>query len=177
MILGETGKNLFLRDEDPILMRMASVQSSNDLDACYLSALSSFKERTCYGNVEWDHLVAWENATIRRKNALPPIPGESVPHGIVNVELSPPASIDADGNGQVTKHATCDTRESMISNLERLGWRRIDVKMKITLRKCALLPHDTIMFRKEINVENFKAVALHLSELYVDSVRKHKAIH
>ena len=52
----------------------------------YLPALASFKERTCYGNIRGDHVVAWENATIRRKMDLPKISRKSAPYGIVNEE-------------------------------------------------------------------------------------------
>jgi hypothetical protein len=190
MLLRQTGKDLFLRDsEDPIIVRMAALDTEDEGEdkkqssKKYLDALSSFKERTCYGNVQYDHLVAWENATIRRKAALPKIDNlKGLPYGIVNEEVSfslAAAAASTEEKGKKDNHpntgidhqvtaspttplrATGSRQELMIGNLEKLGWRRIDVKMEVSLKGCAILPHDHILSRHrwKDDSSSFRAVA------------------
>lgn len=214
LVLRRTGKQLFLRDKNPIIIQMATdgnteiqfskaskakkAQSKKSLDrnktladkVPYLSALSAFAERTCYGNIRGDHVVAWENATVRRKCDLPKISRKEAPYGIVNIEeasqSSPPeGSLDAslhastttenpDGNLTKTKSmATCHKVEVMIKNLEALGWRRVDVKTKILIHKNAPWAHDNIISKKDAH-DNFKVVAQHSSELLVKSIQVHE---
>mmetsp|Transcript_1798 Transcript_1798/g.4162 ORF Transcript_1798/g.4162 Transcript_1798/m.4162 type:complete len:449 (-) Transcript_1798:1212-2558(-) len=107
LVLRKTGDELFLRDRSQIIVDMGSYEPALsksptccakakpvDASGChtkvpYLPALASFKERTCYGNIRGDHVVAWENATIRRKMDLPKISRKSAPYGIVNEEEPP----------------------------------------------------------------------------------------
>merc|ERR1712072_1275395 len=83
LVLRKTGDDLFLRDKDKIVEQLASYsfrrkskreggshggkEGEESQPPPYLAALASFRERTCYGNIRGDHVVAWENATIRRK--------------------------------------------------------------------------------------------------------------
>jgi len=158
LCLRRTGRDLFLRDgEPPIVVKMAS----SDEKVPYLDALASFKERTCYGNIRGDHLVAWENATIRRKCDLPKISSKDAPYGVVHEEVSkadPP-----EGQGETTsKKSTCEIREPLIANLEKMSWRRVDVKMKASRKLMDVpwcLPHDTILYRKEHTDSVFKAIS------------------
>merc|ERR1712066_1104786 len=74
----------------------------------YLGALASFAERTCYGNIRYDHVVAWENATIRRKCDLPTLAKEDLPYGVVNEEISDPAHC---ASKNLTRQSTCKKGE------------------------------------------------------------------
>ena len=175
LCLRRTGRDLFLRDgEPPIVVKMAS----SDEKVPYLDALASFKERTCYGNIRGDHLVAWENATIRRKCDLPKISSKEVPYGVVNEEVSPACPPEGPSEELVPIHhspsrATCPKVEVMISNLEALGWRRVDVKTKILIHKGAPWAHDNIISKKDIH-DNFKTVALHSSSLLINTVKRYE---
>jgi len=206
LVLRRTGKQLFLRDDNPIILRMAADGSDTrseiqferrgsapkdtkkkskrkskrkskeppreDDDVPYLTALSSFKERTCYGNIRGDHVVAWENATIRRKCDLPKISRKAAPYGIVNEEVSPASPPEGPCLTPTLSMATCPKIEVMIKNLEALGWRRVDVKTKILLHKNAPWAHDNIISKKDAH-DNFKVVALHSSALIVESIRRY----
>ena len=172
LVLRRTGDQLFLRDKDPIILQMGSYSQQDTTGggdekgdtekvAPYLDALASFKERTCYGNIRGDHVVAWENATIRRKCDLPKISSKDAPYGVVHEEVSkadPP-----EGQGETTsKKSTCEIREPLIANLEKMSWRRVDVKMKASRKLMDVpwcLPHDTILYRKEHSDSVFKAIS------------------
>mmetsp|Transcript_511 Transcript_511/g.1459 ORF Transcript_511/g.1459 Transcript_511/m.1459 type:complete len:311 (+) Transcript_511:420-1352(+) len=185
LVLRRTGDELFLRDKDKIIEQLASYSMKGKVAAAeggrkeepppYLEALASFRERTCYGNIRGDHVVAWENATVRRKIDLPKIKRKDAPYGIVNEEVSPrsedispkwPAELPPNSPAL----ATCPKIEMMIQNLEALGWRRVDVKTKILIHKGAPWAHDNIISKKDCH-DNFKIVALHSSSLLVDSVK------
>jgi len=221
LVLRRTGKQLFLRDKNPVIVQMAtdgnteiqfskaastktkitkSQKKSLDRNKTladkvpYLSALAAFAERTAYGNIRGDHVVAWENATVRRKCDLPKISRKEAPYGIVNVEeasqSSPPEgseplslddddlSLDDDAAApSLAKNkslATCHKVEVMIKNLEALGWRRVDVKTKILIHKNAPWAHDNIISKKDAH-DNFKVVAQHSSELLVRSIKEYEA--
>mmetsp|Transcript_12046 Transcript_12046/g.34068 ORF Transcript_12046/g.34068 Transcript_12046/m.34068 type:complete len:407 (+) Transcript_12046:128-1348(+) len=189
LVLRRTGDQLFLRDKDPIILQMGSYSQQDTTGggdekgdtekvAPYLDALASFKERTCYGNIRGDHVVAWENATIRRKCDLPKISSKEVPYGVVNEEVSPACPPEGPSEELVPIHhspsrATCPKVEVMISNLEALGWRRVDVKTKILIHKGAPWAHDNIISKKDIH-DNFKTVALHSSSLLINTVKRYE---
>jgi len=190
MCLRRTGDQLFLRDGDrPLVEQMAMYPSrkrqppENGADegegvaaptervVDYLEALAAFKERTCYGNIQYDHVVAWENATVRRKCELPKelYHNKGVPYGIVNEEVEPPRPRESE-----EEQSTCALREKMIRNLEMLGWRRVDVKTKILIHKGAPFTHDNVISKKDIH-DNFRTVAMHSSDLIINSTRKYDA--
>jgi len=187
LVLRKTGDQLFLRDKKKIIEQLASYSFKRDSDKTlgevpppYLAALSSFRERTCYGNIRGDHVVAWENATVRRKIDLPKIKRKDAPYGIVNEEVSP-RTIDHEllsphGDGPITRSptmATCPKIELMIRNLEQLGWRRVDVKTKILIHKGAPWAHDNIISKNEGH-DNFKVVALHSTALLLNTITKYE---
>ncbi|KAJ6863166.1 hypothetical protein NC652_039888 [Populus alba x Populus x berolinensis] len=70
LIVGRTGKHLFLTDNDngiPLLLQMV-----NDSDGLrFISALRAFKRRVVYANANYDHIVGWGTSSIRRQNELP----------------------------------------------------------------------------------------------------------
>mmetsp|Transcript_2638 Transcript_2638/g.9025 ORF Transcript_2638/g.9025 Transcript_2638/m.9025 type:complete len:296 (+) Transcript_2638:608-1495(+) len=197
LVLRRTGDDLFLRDKDKIVEQLASYSIKRKDSAAataaeeeeekprpppYLEALASFTERTCYGNIRGDHVVAWENATIRRKVDLPKIKRKDAPYGIVNEEVSPRSLGGAPApapNGPLNQEgdlassptfATCPKIEGMIRNLEALGWRRVDVKTKILVHKGAPWAHDNIISKTDCH-DNFKVVASHSSSLLLQSIK------
>jgi len=73
LIVGRTGKHLFLSDKDdekpPLLVRM--VEDCDD--GKFMSALRSFKRRVAYANITYDHIVGWRTSSIRREHELPEV--------------------------------------------------------------------------------------------------------
>ncbi|KAJ6731608.1 ALPHA/BETA-HYDROLASES SUPERFAMILY PROTEIN [Salix purpurea] len=72
LIVGRTGKHLFLTDNDneiPLLLQM--VNDSDELR--FISALRAFKRRVVYANANYDHVVGWRTSSIRRQNELPKV--------------------------------------------------------------------------------------------------------
>uniref|UniRef100_A0A2P2LJ72 DUF676 domain-containing protein n=1 Tax=Rhizophora mucronata TaxID=61149 RepID=A0A2P2LJ72_RHIMU len=71
LLVGRTGKHLFLTDNDdgrpPLLLQM--VNDSGDLS--FISALRVFKRRVAYANANYDHMVGWRTSSIRRQHELP----------------------------------------------------------------------------------------------------------
>eukprot|EP00879_Flechtneria_rotunda_P012727 GHRR01013291.1.p1 GENE.GHRR01013291.1~~GHRR01013291.1.p1 ORF type:complete len:777 (+),score=287.73 GHRR01013291.1:426-2756(+) len=56
----------------PVLLQMT--QDCPDRGLYFYSGLSAFKTRTCYANIDGDHLVGFANSSIRRLADLPPLP-------------------------------------------------------------------------------------------------------
>ncbi|XWS70919.1 hypothetical protein CRYUN_Cryun03dG0091800 [Craigia yunnanensis] len=89
LVVGRSGKHLFLTDSDegkpPLLLRMAD--DGDDLK--FISALCAFKRRVAYANANCDHMVGWRTSSIRRQNELPKsnllVIDEKYPH-VVYVE-------------------------------------------------------------------------------------------
>ncbi|XP_029122115.1 putative lipase ROG1 isoform X2 [Elaeis guineensis] len=84
LIVGRTGKHLFLTDNDdgkpPLLLRM--VDDCDDIK--FRSALRSFKRCVAYANANYDHIVGWRTSSIRRQHELPKhhllVKDEKYPH-------------------------------------------------------------------------------------------------
>ncbi|CAG9460761.1 unnamed protein product [Pedinophyceae sp. YPF-701] len=57
----------------------------------FISALKAFKSRTCYANVDLDHLVSWPNSSLRASNALPAYDPERLreARGVVHADPLP----------------------------------------------------------------------------------------
>ncbi|KAK8674584.1 hypothetical protein V6N13_032693 [Hibiscus sabdariffa] len=145
-VVGRTGKQLFLTDgkpsRPPLLLRMAS----DCEDGKFLSALRAFKSRTLYANVSYDHMVGWRTSSIRREKELvkPPLRSLDGYKHIVDVEYCPPVSSDGPHFPQEAAKAKAvaqnapdidDTveyhelmEEEMIQGLQKLGWKKVDVK-------------------------------------------------
>ncbi|CAM8882831.1 unnamed protein product [Rhodiola kirilowii] len=131
-LLGNTGKHLFLSDNEngkpPLLVQM----TSDGEDLKFMSALGCFKRRACYANTSCDHLVGWATSSIRRFNDLPKLQGAPVnkdyPH-IVNVETDQTGSMhDKIASGANDGYIDADDmEEQMIRGLTKVSWERIDV--------------------------------------------------
>jgi hypothetical protein len=125
LFIGRTGKHLFLADGRQPLLELMVTDCS---EGRFLSALRSFKQRTAYANVGYDHMVGWRTASIRKEGELPEVLTEAVdpkyPH-IVREETV----IAREGHGSVPKDAPAkDLKEEvMVSGLQQLLWWRIDV--------------------------------------------------
>ncbi|KAJ3699098.1 hypothetical protein LUZ61_002803 [Rhynchospora tenuis] len=147
LIIGRTGRHLFLTDKDdgklPLLVRMAEDQD----DIKFISALRAFKRCVAYANASFDHIVGWRTASIRHPRELPkqlthPYNGKYP--NIANVE-----NVDLDNREKLENAVvaqTDDFEERMIRGLTQVPWERVDVRIK----KCRLKynAHNTIQVRK-----------------------------
>ncbi|OMO65368.1 hypothetical protein COLO4_31303 [Corchorus olitorius] len=145
-LVGRTGKQLFLTDgkpnRPPLLLRMAS----DCEDGKFLSSLGAFRCRTAYANVSYDHMVGWRTSSIRRETELvkPPLRSLDGYKHVVDVDYCPPVSSDGpnfppeavkakeaaqnDPNVQNTVEYHELMEEEMIQGLQKLGWKKVDVK-------------------------------------------------
>ncbi|KAK1285513.1 hypothetical protein QJS10_CPB20g01397 [Acorus calamus] len=129
-IFRRTGKHLFLTDNDdgksPLLQRM--IKDCGDL--YFMSALGAFRRRVAYANAEYDHIVGWRTASIRRNCELPKWEDslcEKYPH-IVHEEQS-----KGEDNTQMSSHGdngSDSLEEELVSGLTRLSWERVDVSFQ-----------------------------------------------
>jgi len=143
LIVGRTGKHLFLTDNDdgrrPLLLRM--VDDCDDLQ--FRSALRSFKRRVAYANANFDHMVGWRTSSIRRQHELPKhrllVRDEKYPH-IVYVEK------EVANNNEIEARANLyDPEEEMIRGLTQVPWERVDVSFQKSSQR--LVAHNTIQVK------------------------------
>lgn len=147
LIVGRTGKHLFLTDNDegnlPLLLRM--VDDCDDIK--FRSALRSFKRRVAYANANYDHIVGWRTSSIRRQHELPKhhllVKDEKYPH-IVFVEK---------GNTNIKHNEALmdleaqkyDLEEEMIQGLTQVPWERVDVSFQKSGQR--YVAHNTIQVK------------------------------
>ncbi|KDP43809.1 hypothetical protein JCGZ_23017 [Jatropha curcas] len=147
LIVGRTGKHLFLTDNDdgkpPLLLQM--VNDSGDLK--FISALRAFKRRVAYANANFDHMVGWRTSSIRRQHELPKpnflVTDKKYPH-IVFVEQE----ITDDGcskSSTVITDQTTDLEEEMIKGLTQVPWERVDVSFYKSRQR--YVAHNTIQVK------------------------------
>ncbi|KAK3437742.1 hypothetical protein EUGRSUZ_C02420 [Eucalyptus grandis] len=147
LIVGRSGKHLFLTDGDdgepPLLLQM--VKDSEDLK--FLSALRAFKRRVAYANVNYDQVVGWGTSSIRRQHELPKssllVKDERYPH-IVYVEKETPENFQRRVPSLVTERNT-DLEEEMIRGLTQVPWERVDVSFSKSKQRYSA--HNTILAR------------------------------
>ncbi|KAF7095758.1 hypothetical protein CFC21_097855 [Triticum aestivum] len=140
LIVGRTGKHLFLTDSDdgrrPLLLQM--VQDHDDIK--FRSGLRSFKRRVAYANANFDHMVGWRTSSIRRQHELPKhrllVRDEKYPH-IVHVDRG-----IMDRNETEVSANLCGPEEEMIRGLTQLQWERVDVSFQKSSQR--LVAHNTI---------------------------------
>ncbi|XP_062195561.1 uncharacterized protein LOC133898821 [Phragmites australis] len=143
LIVGRTGKHLFLTDNDdgrrPLLLRM--VDDCDDLK--FRSALRSFKRRVAYANANFDHMVGWRTSSIRRQHELPKhrllVRDEKYPH-IVHVDKG-----ITNNNETEVPVDLCDPEEEMIRGLTQVLWERVDVSFQKSSQR--LVAHNTIQVK------------------------------
>ncbi|KAL6644710.1 hypothetical protein ACP70R_016318 [Stipagrostis hirtigluma subsp. patula] len=143
LIVGRTGKHLFLTDNDegqrPLLLRM--VDDCDDLK--FRSALRSFKRRVAYANANFDHMVGWRTSSIRRQHELPKhrllVRDEKYPH-IVHVDKG--VTYDNETEAQADRY---DPEEEMIRGLTQVPWERVDVSFQKSSQR--LVAHNTIQVK------------------------------
>ncbi|KAF3952003.1 hypothetical protein CMV_022398 [Castanea mollissima] len=146
IIVGQTGSQLFLTDgkpeKPPLLLRMAS----DCEDGKFISALGTFRSRILYANVSYDHMVGWRTSSIRRESELSKNPPRRSLDGykhVVDVEYCPPVPSDGPqfppaaakakeaAQNAPSMQNTAEyheiVEEEMISGLQQLGWKKVDV--------------------------------------------------
>ncbi|XP_030458915.1 uncharacterized protein LOC115679453 [Syzygium oleosum] len=147
LIVGRSGKHLFLTDGDdgkpPLLLQM--VNDSKDLK--FLSALRAFKRRVAYANVNYDQVVGWGTSSIRRQHELPKssllVKDERYPH-IVYVEKETSEMFQRRASSLVTDKRI-DLEEEMIRGLTQVPWERVDVSFSKSKQRYSA--HNTILVR------------------------------
>ncbi|XP_050216999.1 uncharacterized protein LOC126667906 isoform X2 [Mercurialis annua] len=147
LIVGRTGKHLFLTDNDdgkpPLLLQM--VNDSNDLK--FISALRAFKRRAAYANANYDHMVGWRTSSIRRQAELPKpnllATDQKYPH-IVHIEVETKDE-HRDKASAVTAEQPTDLEEEMIKGLTQVPWERIDVSFHKSRQR--YIAHSTIQVK------------------------------
>ncbi|XP_034894050.1 uncharacterized protein [Populus alba] len=145
LIVGRTGKHLFLTDNDngiPLLLQMV-----NDSDGLrFISALRAFKRRVVYANANYDHIVGWGTSSIRRQNELPKsnllVTDNKYPH-IVYVERER-GDHNSDKKTLVVGKQTTDLEE-MIKGLTQVPWERVDVSFHKSKQR--YIAHNTIQVK------------------------------
>lgn len=143
LIVGRTGKHLFLTDSDdgrrPLLLQM--VQDHDDIK--FRSGLRSFKRRVAYANANFDHMVGWRTSSIRRQHELPKhrllVRDEKYPH-IVHVDRG-----IMERNETEVSANLCGPEEEMIRGLTQLQWERVDVSFQKSSQR--LVAHNTIQVK------------------------------
>ncbi|KAK1607640.1 hypothetical protein QYE76_031313 [Lolium multiflorum] len=143
LLVGRTGKHLFLTDSDdgrrPLLLQM--VDDCDDIK--FRSGLRSFKRRVAYANANFDHMVGWRTSSIRRQHELPKhrllVRDEKYPH-IVHVDRGITNSNETEFNANLY-----DPEEEMIRGLTQVPWERVDVSFQKSGQR--LVAHNTIQVK------------------------------
>ncbi|ONK66877.1 uncharacterized protein A4U43_C06F12970 [Asparagus officinalis] len=145
ILIGRTGRQLFLTDgkpsKPPLLLRMTSDYE----DKMFISSLAAFRSCTLYANVSYDHMVGWRTSSIRRESELikPPLRSLDGYKHIVNVQYCPPVPSEGPHfppeaakikeaaqtvpNTENTTEYHDIMEEEMIRGLQRVGWKKVDV--------------------------------------------------
>ena len=116
LLMGPTGKQLFLQDVDdynriPLLERMAS-------DPQFVLPLSKFKDRIVYGNIAYDVSVHFGTSMILRRHGDYDLDWKSL-----MVEL-----VVIDSENDAKKEHGHEVVERMACSLQNLSWTRVGVK-------------------------------------------------
>ncbi|XP_078169829.1 hydrolase-like protein family [Carex rostrata] len=185
LLVGQTGRQLFLTDgkpsKRPLLLRMASDSEDNE----YISALAAFKNRTVYANVSYDHMVGWRTSSIRRETELKPSTQclDGYKH-VVGVEHCPAVSSDGPqfpSEAAVAKKAAQEAptpqntdqyhhimEEEVIRGLQRVSWKKVDVSFHAAL--WPFLAHNNIHVKTEWLHNAGASVISHVA----DSIKQHE---
>ncbi|CAL9158999.1 unnamed protein product [Musa hybrid cultivar] len=147
LIVGRTGKHLFLTDNDdgkpPLLLRM--VDDCDDIK--FRSALHSFKRRVAYANANFDHMVGWRTSSIRHQRELPK-------HHLLVHDKKYPHVVYVDKGERINNHNEVSTvaeapkdelEEEMIRGLKQVSWERVDVSFQKSRQR--YIAHNTIQVK------------------------------
>lgn len=123
---GRTGSQLFLTDnnDSPLLLQMSA-----DSPLPFLSALGSFRRRTCYGNVVGDVLVRLQTAVVSRFplkdwHTLLPLSSQ---HEHIVADSDDTRPFDDTLPFYAADDFHCHTISRIFLNLQSLRWRRVCV--------------------------------------------------
>ncbi|KAJ7542103.1 hypothetical protein O6H91_10G090000 [Diphasiastrum complanatum] len=156
LIIGKTGKHLFLADGScnklPLLQRM----TTDCEEGLFISALQGFKHRVAYANICNDHMVGWRTSSLRRKSEIHKMKhvplDPKYPH-IINVE-DVPSQLDASTEFCLTspvaelneKHIVSKSiEEKLLVGLTQLKWKRVDVSFRGSCQR--FFAHSTIQVK------------------------------
>lgn len=189
--VGSTGRQLFLTDgkpsDPPLLLRMAT-----DCDeGPFLSALGAFQVRTLYANVNYDHMVGWRTASIRREGELVKPPRQSLPgyKHVVNVIDCPPVEScgphfeegTAKAKAAIQRSPTSNKKaaayhdvleEEIIRGLQQVQWRKVDVSFHAAL--WPFLAHNHIHVKEEWFHHEGAGVVRHVTDVLKEADQNHQ---
>ncbi|XP_039058838.1 uncharacterized protein LOC120202487 isoform X2 [Hibiscus syriacus] len=166
LVVGRSGKHLFLTDNDegkpPLLLRM--VDDGDDLK--FISALRAFKRRVAYANANYDHMVGWRTSSIRRQNELPEsnllVIDEKYPH-VVYIERET-TKIQNQGF-RIAGAQTTDIEEVMIQGLTQVPWERVDVSFQKSKQR--YVAHNTIQVKSYWFNSDGRDVVFHMIDNFL----------
>ncbi|CAH9081195.1 unnamed protein product [Cuscuta epithymum] len=189
-LIGRTGRQLFLTDGKPNMPPLLLRMTSDCEDRKFISALGAFKCRAVYANVSYDHMVGWRTSSIRRKTELAKPPARSLDgyKHVVNVEYCPPVlsnsphflpeAAKAKEAAQKELNMDSSTLEyheiiegEMISGLQQLGWRKVDVSFHSAF--WPFFAHNNIHVKNEWFHNAGAGVICHV----VDSIKQQEKLH
>ncbi|CAM6005524.1 unnamed protein product [Sphagnum balticum] len=128
--IGRTGRHLFLADGNKTLQPLLQRIVTDCHEGRFMSALRAFKQRTAYANTVYDHIVGWRTASIRRESEMPQVDirkalDPAYPHIVRDEELP---AVDLKPTTMQTREPASDfAEEVMLTGLQQVAWRRVDV--------------------------------------------------
>ncbi|KAI5070038.1 hypothetical protein GOP47_0014381 [Adiantum capillus-veneris] len=180
-LAGKTGRQLFLLDEKPLQPPLLLCMAEDHEDLHFLSALGSFKFRSCYSNVSYDYMVGWRTSSIRRETELPKPPKESIKgyKHVVGVTYCPPVhksmpsfqSESAEAKDAVQKDSPSimavkyyyeKMEEEMIRGLQQVSWCKVDVSFHEAL--WPFLAHNHIHVKSQWLYYEGAGVVAHVAD-------------
>ncbi|KAJ7524792.1 hypothetical protein O6H91_17G022200 [Diphasiastrum complanatum] len=180
LIVGRTGRQLFLMDgkasDPPLLLRMVS----DCEEGRFLSALGSFQLRVVYANVSYDHWVGWRTSSIRRETELPKPPRHSLKGykhvmSVVDYPAVPTKSPSFQKNAAEAKEAAQTDpsskkaveyheilEEEIVKGLQQISWRKVDISFHSAL--WPYLAHNHIHVKQEWLYYEGAGVVTHVAD-------------
>ncbi|KAL9255799.1 Lipid droplet phospholipase 1-like protein [Drosera capensis] len=123
LLVGRTGSQLFLTDgkpsRPPLLLRMASDCD----DGKFISALGAFRSRILYANPPRQSLDGYKHVV--DVEYCPPVSSEGPHYSLKAAKAKEAARNSPSIQNTVEYHEIVE--EEMISGLQRLGWKKVDV--------------------------------------------------
>lgn len=127
---GLTARQSFLTDDnsynEPLFLQLTS-----DIRYPFMTALKSFRHRTCYANICSDPLVPYPTAAIARSHYTDWRHVDSIsdehPHVVGDTCVETTSTSPSTTSYPADDVFASDIRD-MLTRLERVGWRRVDVR-------------------------------------------------
>ncbi|KAH7426814.1 hypothetical protein KP509_10G017800 [Ceratopteris richardii] len=157
LIVGPTGRHLFLADGDKEQPPLLQCMVSDCSQGLFMSGLQAFQQRVAYANCNYDYVVGWRTATFRRESEVPKLRKKPLnpkyPH-IIHIEDVPAETKECCSDSRPSSNPI---EENMISALRQMTWQRVDVCFVGTLQKYDA--HNTIQVKRQCMQEGADVIA------------------